>query len=166
MKGTCLLRPWRALAICAALAAASAEAKPDPSPASKATSHRPRLVPARFFADPANRQAGVRAVREHTERRATIAGRYSQSIISCGLGCLSFWIVDRRTGAIMDLPSGPRGAEYVYEVRGRADSDLIQVIYGSSPSHERDAVCRARSFRLHGTRITAISGFSPARCPD
>jgi len=165
MRRSCLLLSWCALVACAGIAAGSAETKPDQTPAPKIRSHRSRLVPARYFADPANRQAGVRAVREHTERRATIAGRYSQSIISCGIGCESFWIVDRRTGAIMDLPPGSRDAEFVYEVRGRADSNVIQVVYGSSPTHESTAVCRARSFRLTGTRFAALSGFSPARCP-
>jgi hypothetical protein len=165
MKRSYLLLSWCALVACAGQEAGSANANPVQSRASKSTPHRSRLVPARYFADPANRQAGVQAVREHTEREVTLAGHYSQSIVSCGIGCLSFWIVDRRTGAIMDLPPGPADAEFVYEVRGRRESDIIHVIFGSSPTHDAPAHCWARSYRLRGTRFTALGGFSRARCP-
>ena len=165
MKRPCLFLSWCILVGCAGLAAGSAEAKPEWSPVSKATAHRSRLVPARYFVDPANRQSGVQAVRQHTEPGVTLAGHYSRSIIACGTGCVSYWIVDRRTGAIMDLPRGARDAEYVYDVRGRRDSEVVRVIYGSNPTYDTDALCKARSFRLRGTRFTPIGGFSRARCP-
>jgi hypothetical protein len=163
MKRFCLLLSWCALIACAAQGVGSAEAHL--SLASKATSQRPRLVPARYFVDPTNDARGVRIVRAHTDPGVTLAGHYSQSVVACGIGCISFWIVDRRTGAILDLPPGPRDAEYVYEVRGSRDSDIIQVIFGSSPTHEDTAHCTARSFRLRGTRFAALSGFSRAPCP-
>lgn len=165
MKRTCLLPAWCALVVCVAFAVGPAGAKPDLALASKVTSHRSRLVPARYFAHPADRGAGVQAVRENMEPGVTLAGHYSQSVIACGTGCISYWIVDRRTGAIMDLPPGARDAEYVYDVQGRRNSEVVRVIYGSSPTHDLDAVCKARSFRLRGTRFTPIGGFSRARCP-
>lgn len=165
MKRTRLLLPWCAWVVCAGLAAGSAEGAPHQTPVSKATSHRSRLVPARFFADPANRQFDIQGVRENMERSVTLAGHYSQSVVSCGIGCISFWIVDRRTGAVLDLPRGARDAQYVEDVRGRRESDIIRVIFGSSPTHDRPARCRSRSYRLRDTRFTAIGGFSPVPCP-
>jgi hypothetical protein len=160
-------RPYLLLSWCALVAYASTSYSNEhnPSPTSHSGTDRSRLVPARFFADPANRNLDVRAVREHTERSVTIAGHYSQSIVGCGTGCVSFWIVDRRTGAIIDLPSGARDAEFVYDVRGRRDSDIIRVIFGTNPANDPTGVCRARSFRLRGTRFIAAGGISPARCP-
>jgi len=167
MKRSCLLLSWCVLAAYAGQGLGLANADPNQSPASKHTSHRSRLVPARYFVDPSDNQAGVQAVRVHTEPRVTLAGHYSQAIIACGTGCISFWIVDRRTGAIIDLPPGSRDAEYVYEVRGHRDNDIIQVIFGSSPVHDQmSAHCVARSYRLRGTRFTALGGFSRAPCPD
>jgi hypothetical protein len=166
MKRSCLLLSC-ALVVCTGLAAGSAEADTAPSPASKSASHQPRLVPARYFVNAANRRNSVQTVRAHTDRGVTLAGHYSQSIVGCGTGCISFWIVDRRTGATMDLPPGSRDAEFVYDVRGRRDSDIIQVIFGSSPTHdELSSHCAARSYRLRGTRFTALGGFSRAPCPD
>src|SRR4051812_24908111 len=165
MRRSCWFLSCYALLTCTGLAAGSAETNPNRSPASKSTSHRSGLVPARFFVDPANSPLGVQVVREHTERRVTLAGHYSQSIVGCGTGCVSFWIVDRRTGAIIDLPPGARDAEFVYDVRGRRDSDIIRVIFGTNPANDPTGVCRARSFRLRNTRFIAVGEFSPARCP-
>ena len=160
-------RPYLLLSWCALVAYASTSYSNEhnPSPASHSGADRSRLAPARFFVDPANRHLDVRAVREHTERRVTLAGHYSRSIVSCGTGCMSLWIVDRRTGAIIDLPAGTRDADFPYNVRGRMDSDIVQVIFGTNPVYDPTGVCRARSFRLRGTRFIAVGGFSPARCP-
>src|SRR6185437_10706561 len=103
MKRSHVLLSWCVLVACAGPAYAS-EHNPSAIPHPRAG--RSRLVPARYFADRANRQAGVLAVREHTEGGVTLAGHYSRSIIACGTGCISYWIVDRRTGAIMELPPG------------------------------------------------------------
>jgi hypothetical protein len=166
MRRSCLLLSWGALIACAGLGAGSGEANLSQSPSAKSSSHRSwRLIPARYFVDSANDPRGVHTVGAHMDRDVTLAGHYSQSVVGCGTGCISFWIVDRRTGAILGLPPGSREAEFVYEVRGRRDSDIIQVIFGSSPTHEETAHCRARSFRLRGTRFTAMGDFSRARCP-
>src|SRR3954466_11676413 len=110
--------PYLLLSCCALVASASSaySNEHNPFPVSRSETGSSRLVSARFFADPANRNLDVRAVREHMERRATLAGHYSQSVVGCGAGCVSFWIVDRRAGAIIDLPLGARDAEFVYDV--------------------------------------------------
>jgi len=157
---------WCILVACADRNAGGAEAtEPGRSPASKSASHRHGLVPARFFADPANRRFDVRAVRRRTEPAATVAGHYSQAIVNCGIGCTVFWMVDRRTGAIIAVPPGSSDTEAVYDVRGRRDSDRVEVLYGPNPALGLAGECRARAFRLRGTQFTALGGFSPAPCP-
>jgi hypothetical protein len=146
------------------LEAGSADAVRNQSAASKST-HRSGLVPARYFVDPRYPHRSVEAVREVTEPRITIAWHYSQAIVNCGTGCTVSWIVDRRTGAIIKVPLSSIDTEVVEDVRGRRDSERVEVIYGPDPNLDSTGPCRARSFRLHGTRFTPIGGFSPARCP-
>jgi hypothetical protein len=162
MNRSCLLLSWCALVLCAGQEADRAEANPNESPVAKATSHRSRLVPARYFVDPANRHVDIQSIREHTDRTVTISGHYSQSAVGCGTGCMSFWIVDRRTGAIIEAPPSSREIEIVDDVRGRMDSDIVEIIYG-----RRDGVgnCRARNYRLRGTRFTVLGGYFPTPCP-
>jgi hypothetical protein len=164
MRPPCLLLAWCALVANIGISAGSAEAKHHQMLASKSVSHRSRLVPARYFADPAQRRHSVAAVREVTEPQATIAGHYSLATVNCGTGCTVSWIVDRRTGAIIRVPLSSI-AMAVVDVRGRRDSDRVDVIYGPTPSLGRAGPCRARGFRLHGSRFTPIGRYSPARCP-
>ena len=163
MIRSCLHLTWCTLVACVGLGVGSAEAKPNQSPASKSP-HRSRLVPARYFVDPRIPRRSVEAIREVMEPRVTIAGHYSQAIVNCGTGCTVFWIVDRRTGAIVEVPPSSIDTEAVDDVHGRRDSDRVVVIYGPNPALGLTGPCRARSFRLHGTRFTAISGYSPAHC--
>jgi len=162
VRRTCLLLSWCAMVACAGSTHANVH---NLAHASHPRAGRSGLVPARFFADPEQRHHSVAAVREVTEPQATIAGHYSQAIVNCGTGCTVSWIVDRHTGAIIKVPLSSIGTEVVDDVRGRLDSDHVEVIYGPNPAHGLTGPCRARSFRLRGTRFTAISGFSPARCP-
>jgi len=97
------------------------------------------------------------------DRSVTLAGHYSRSVVPCGTECWSATVVDRRTGAIIDVPESNNQTELIVDVRGRRDSDVVEVIYGRTV--ERTATCRARSFRLRGTRFTAIGRYSSARCP-
>ena len=97
------------------------------------------------------------------DRSVTLAGHYSQSVVGCGTECWRSWVVDRRTGAIIDVPYSDNEAELIDDVRGRRDSDVVEVIYG--PSGGTASECRARSFRLRGTRFRALGGYSPVRCP-
>jgi hypothetical protein len=164
MRRSGLLLSWCVLVACAGQEASSAEAYPGHSPSLKATSHQPRLVPARYFVDPTNRRRSVQAIREVMEPRVTLAGHYSQAIVNCGTGCTIFWIVDRRTGAIIEVPLSSIRTEAVGDVRGRIDSDRVEVVYGPNPALGLTGPCRARSFRLRGIRFTPISRFSPAPC--
>jgi hypothetical protein len=93
----------------------------------------------------------------------TLAGHYSQAIVGCGTECWRSWVVDRRTGAIIDVPLSDGEAELIADVRGRRDSDVVEVIY--VPRDEATGGCRARNFRLRGTRFTALGGYFPAHCP-
>jgi hypothetical protein len=165
MRRSYLLLSWCALVACASLGAGSGEAHLRQSPATKSASHSrsSRLAPPRYFADAANRHVGVHTVGAHMDRGITLAGHYSQSIVGCGTECWSNWVVDRRTGAIIDVPYSGNEAELIEDVQGRRDSDVVQVIY--APRGEATGPCRARNFRLRGTRFTELGGYFPVRCP-
>src|SRR4051812_18248452 len=118
MKRSCLILLWCALVACAGQEAGSANANPTPPSASKFASHQSRLVPARYFVNPANRRNSVRVVRLHTDRGVTLAGHYSQSVVGCGTECWANWVIDRWTGAIIDVPYSDNEAELIDDVRG------------------------------------------------
>lgn len=162
MRRSYLALMWCALVAFGGLAVGVVAANPNQSLVSK-SSHPSRLVPARYFVDPANRGVDIRSIREHMDRTVTIAGHYSQSVVGCGTECWASWVVDRRTGAIIDVPASSSDVELVYDVRGRRDTNMVEVIYG--PRGEATRGCRARTYRLRGTRFTAIGGYSPVRCP-
>jgi hypothetical protein len=163
MKRTYLLLSWCALVAGAGQEAGSVNANPNQYPASKSTPHRSGLVPARYFVNPANNPLAIQAVREHMDRSVTLAGHYSQSVVGCGTECWRSWVVDRRTGAIIDVPYSDSEGELIADVRGRRESDLVEVIY--VPGGEATGACRARNYRLRGTRFAALGGYFPARCP-
>ena len=154
---------WCAILAYAGQLSGSAAANPNWSQASNPTPHRSGLAPPRYFVDPVNRHVGVGVVRAHMEPNITIAGHYSQSVIGCGTACWSSWLVDRRTGAIIALPSSDSDTELIDNVRGSVNSDVVEVIYGATAGATDR--CRARSFRLIGTRFTPLGGYSPIRCP-
>ena len=163
MKRACLLLSWCALVASTGVVAGSAEATPNRASTSRTTSQRPRLVPARYFVDSANRHVGVHTVGAHMDRGVTLAGHYSQSVVGCGTECWSNWVVDRRTGAIIDVPYSGNEAELIEDVQGRRDSDVVEVIY--APRGQATGPCRARNFRLRGTGFTALGGYFPVPCP-
>jgi len=97
------------------------------------------------------------------DRGVTLAGHYSQSVVGCGTECWSNWVVDRRTGAIIGVPDSDSDAELIDDVQGRRDSDVVEMIY--APRGDATGPCRARNFRLRGTRFTALGGYFPVPCP-
>ena len=163
MRWPCLLLCWCAVVPCEGHEAGSAKTSPNQSLASGSAAQRPRLAPPRYFVDGTHDPFAAQAVRAHMDRSVTLAGHYSRSVVPCGTECWSTMVVDRRTGAIIDVPDSNNEAELVVDVRGRRNSDVVEVIYGRAV--ERIATCRARSFRLRGTRFTPIGGYSSARCP-
>ena len=131
------------------------------SPSEEASDSR-ELVPASFFVDPANNYVDIPSIRENTDATATINGHYSQSVVSCGTACVSFWIIDRNTGAIIDVPGGSDDTEMIDWVQGRLDSDVITVIYGSRI--DSSAPCRSQDFRLSGNAFSMVGESSPSPC--
>jgi hypothetical protein len=148
-------------------AATAARNELDRLSSSEQTSGSGELIPARFYVDPANR-APLAVVREHTEPRVTINGHYSLSMVSCGIACMSYWIVDRNTGAVIDVPARSDSTEteeieIVRDIHGRLDSDVIRITYGSMDSLTDN--CRYQDFRLSGHTLLPTGRSSPIACP-
>ena len=134
---------------------------PDRAPDSAARATR--LAAAKYFVNPANKGNDIEVIRRNTDPEAHIAGRYSTAIVSCGTGCTAFWIVDRRTGAIIDVPESLDEADTVLDIQGRADSDVVRVFYDRPEGSE--AGCRARDFRLSESSLVRLGELSPVPCP-
>lgn len=130
----------------------------EPKPAARS----PRLVPATYFVDAANNGRDIEVIRRNTDPEADIAGRYSKAMVSCGTGCTAFWIIDRRTGAILQVPESSNAGDSVDDIQGRKDSDLVRVIYSSSDNS--GATCRAQDFRLTGTVFVKLGELAPLAC--
>ena len=128
----------------------------------KRIARAPRLVPATYFVDAANSGRDIEVIRRNTDPEADMAGRYSKAIVSCGTGCTSFWIIDRRTGAILEVPESSNAGDSVDDIRGRKDSDVVRVIYSSSDNS--GATCRAQDFRLTGTVFVKLGELAPLAC--
>lgn len=126
------------------------------------TGPNPELKSATYFADPTNRERDIDIIRENTDAEVTINGHYSQAAVPCGTGCISYWIIDRRTGAIMDLPSGLTDTDVIYDVKGQIGSDIVEVTYG--PVGLSSDACSVQKFKLTGTTFKGIGEVAPATC--
>jgi hypothetical protein len=121
-----------------------------------------RLQPARFFYEPQN--AGMlRAVREGMERAITFNRHFSQSYVSCGLACGTYFYVDRWTGGVIRAPQGSPPSEMTWDVAAKPNSDVIKVTFG--PLDGVGPGCTKQHFRLSGHKFVAIDKRSAIRCP-
>jgi len=121
-----------------------------------------RLQVARFFYEPENRRM-LRAVREGMEKGITFNGHFSQSYVSCGLACGTYFFVGRWTGAVVTAPEGNPPSEMTWEVAANRNSDVIEVTFG--PMDGVGPGCTEQHFRLSGHKFIAIDRRSVIRCP-
>lgn len=176
---------WTALLLCSALVACSAQsaslndtvsdeespkieaglAKANESPTPRASDHKEAQF---FVVDNSRDPEALRYVRQNTGKEI-IAGHYSSASVPCGTGCVSEYLVDRKTGGVIALPATDDmddGAEMFWTVEG-ADDDSITITYGPSTGIEGDRPCRQATYRVRGTEITQITELRPlASCPD
>lgn len=122
----------------------------------------PRLQSARFFYEPESASL-LRAVRKNMEKDITFNGHFSESYVSCGLGCGMYFFVDRRTGGVVTAPEGNPPTVTTWEVAAKPDSDVIRVTFG--PMDGVGAKCFAQHFRLSGHKFVALDKRSAIRCP-
>src|SRR5690242_14054188 len=94
------------------------------SQAGQLTPHR--LQSARFFYEPESASL-LQAVRESMDKAITFNGHFSQSYVSCGPGCGTYFFVDRRTGGVVTAPEGNPPEITTWEVAARRDSNVIRV---------------------------------------
>lgn len=176
---------WTALLLCSALVACSAHsasqndtvsdeespkieaglAKTKDSPAPRVSKHKE----AEFFVfDNSRDPEALRLVRKNTGKEI-MAGHYSPASVPCGTGCVSYSLVDRRTGGVISLPTTEdleNGAEMFWDVEAAGD-ESIAITYGPSTGIEGDRPCRQATYRVRGTEITQITELTPlASCPD
>jgi hypothetical protein len=127
------------------------------------------LVPARYYVNPANR-VDLAVVRENTEPGVTINGHYSLSMVSCGLACMSYWIVDRNTGAVIDVPGRPDKGEtgdieIIYDIQSRLDSDAVRIVYGPMDTLSNDS-CWSHDFQLGRNTLSSTGASARIACPQ
>jgi hypothetical protein len=121
-----------------------------------------QLQTARFFYEPEN-SGMLHAVRQRMDKRITFNGHFSQSYVSCGLACGTFFFVDRWTGGVVVAPEGSPPKEMTWDIASKPNSDLIKVIFG--PMDGVGPGCSEQHFRLSGHKFVAIDRRSAIRCP-
>ena len=104
------------------------------------------------------------AVRKGMEKRISFNDHFSQSYVSCGLACGTYFFVDRWTGGVVVVPEGSPPREMTWDVEAQRNTDLIKVTFG--PSDGVGPSCSEQHFRLKGHRFVAIDRRSPTRCPN
>ena len=120
--------------------------------------------PSHFVAGGAN-PALLEGVREHTADRIDFARRFTLTFVPCGIGCGSFWFVDRRTGGVIAAPPAKVDGEDTWEVEAKPDSNVIRVIYG--PRDGGFGVrCAARRFRWSGKAFVPVDERAVILCPE
>lgn len=121
-----------------------------------------QLQSARFFYEP-ERASLLHAVRENMDKAMTLNGHFSQSYVSCGLGCGTYFFVDRRTGGVVSAPEGNPPTVTTWEVAPKRESDVIRVTFG--PMDGVGPGCFAQHFSLTGHKFVAVDNGSATRCP-
>ena len=142
-----------------------AEAHPDPSPAERApggTTSRRR--PARFFMNGDRNDPLLEAIRERTDNAIIFGHHFSQAFVPCGIGCWSYWLVDRRNGGVVAVPTSEVEYEMIWEIMANPDSDLMDVTFG--PMDGVTESCSSQSFRWNGHAFIALAERVPVTCPE
>lgn len=121
-----------------------------------------RLHPARFFYEPENSRL-LTAVRKGMENGITFNGHFSQSYVSCGLACGTYFFVDRWTGGVVVAPEGSPPSEMTWDIAAKRNSDVIEVTFG--PMDGVGPRCTKQHFRLSGHKFVAIDRRSQIPCP-
>ena len=97
------------------------------------------------------------------EKTITFNGHFSQSYVSCGLACGTYFFVDRWTGGVVVVPEGSPPREMTWDVEAKRNSDVIKVTFG--PSDGMGPTCFKQHFQLKGHRFVAADKRSAIRCP-
>lgn len=116
----------------------------------------------RFFYASKN-SALLRAVREGMEKRISFNGHFSQSFVSCGVACGTYFFVDRWNGGVVLVPEGDVPNEQVWDVAAKLNSGVIKVTFG--PMDGVDHGCTSQHFRLSEHKFVAVDARAPVRCP-
>ena len=121
------------------------------------------MLPPRYFVNAADKDLAIELIAEKTEPAITIDGHYSRAIVPCGTECTAFWIIDRDTGAVIDVPEMANGQEVPYDLKGNKNSDIVEVTYGSRFGSSDN--CVVRTYRLAGVTMTPLTRAVPTSCP-
>jgi hypothetical protein len=124
----------------------------------------PALKRPSFFMEPGYSHALLRGIDMYTGEKIDFDRHISLTFVPCGIGCGSFWLVDRRTGGVIEVPTIAAADQDTWDVVVKPDSDTITVFYG--PRDPVDARCSARQFRWTGSKFVALTKLAPAKCPE
>ncbi len=80
------------------------------------------------------------ALREAAERGANFAGRYAITLIGCGAGCRSVWVLDVPTGRVFRPDLGRTLGDYGLSLDWRPYSNLVRAHWISGDPVEGDCV--------------------------
>lgn len=122
----------------------------------------PKQQGARFFYEAQN-SGMLRAVREGMDKSITFNGHFSQSYVSCGLACGTYFFVDRWTGGVIIAPQSSSPDETVWDIAAKPTSDVIKVTFG--PEDGVGRVCTEQHFRLFEHKFAAIDKRAEVACP-
>lgn len=125
----------------------------------------PALKRPSFFIQPGNDVTLLKGIDRHTGDKIDFNRRFSLTFVPCGIGCGSFWFVDRRTGGVVEAPHTPLEAEDIWEVEARPESNVVRIIYG--PREGGVGVrCAARHFRWSGKKFVPLNQRAVILCPQ
>lgn len=80
-----------------------------------------------FFLDGTKNPALLVAIRRAASPEVAFNRHFSSAFVSCGVGCGSYWFVDRRTGGVVQAPEALTQDVAIWDVQAQATSDTIAV---------------------------------------
>jgi len=116
------------------------------------------------FVDPKNNSFSSDAVLQNILKHSSFDHIYRVSYVACGTFCFSYWFYDPKSGAIIASPDDSGPNEQLWDVKARADSDVIAVTYG--PQGGYGDRCRVRSYKLVGQTFRAFGASRMIACPE
>lgn len=122
------------------------------------------LAEPRYFTSGSTDGDLLAAIRDRVEPEITFAGHFSVAFVPCGIGCGTYWFVDRRSGAVTQAPGEAGPGQMTWELQTTPDSEAITVIFGPQDGVASTG-CSTRRYQLVGTGFRALGALERTRCP-
>lgn len=122
---------------------------------------QPALMDAKYFINKGRPSSALADVRQHMNRSVDFASRFSSAAIPCGTGCVAYYFVDRRTGAVHELSDESSPRRSLLDVKFDRADDRIVVRYLDFSTD----TCSSQTFRWTGAQIAKTNNRTSVRCP-